>query len=62
MEDINKLWVGMPHFKQNKKKPYKKSTIFFENKDKNIFIRFENEKNYTSIINDVIYNTIVCNF
>lgn len=50
MEDIRKLWVGMPHFKQDKKKPYKKSTIFFDNKDKNIFIRFENEKNYKEFI------------
>ena len=27
MEDIRKLWVGMPHFKQDKKKPYKKRII-----------------------------------
>lgn len=50
MKDISELWVGMPHFKQVKKKPYKKSTIVFENKDNSMFIRFENEKNYKEFI------------
>lgn len=51
MNNASKLWVGMPHFFQPKKKPYKKATINFDREnEKELFIRFENKENFNEFL------------
>lgn len=40
------IWAGMPEFKQDKVRPFKKCSIFIEDDCSELFIRFENETDF----------------